>query len=203
MERILKFTIKVRLAASRRWIVDPIDGTTNFAHGYPLFCISIAFEEAGVIKAGVVYNPVMNELFTAEKDKGAFLNGKAIHVCKLSSLMQDMLVTGFPYDLDHPDHQNVHLFTHMIRKAQAVRRDGSAALDLAFVAAGRFDGFWEKSLKAWDFAAGTLLVKEAGGTVTHISGRDLEMTDHAVIACGPAIHKDLLQELKEAEQKLT
>lgn len=183
--------------ASRRWIVDPIDGTTNFAHGYPVFCVSIAFESNGTVQCGVVHDPNRAEVFRAERGKGAFVNKKRIQVSQATDLRQSLLVTGFPYDLDNPDYENVPYFLHFLRRAQAVRRDGSAALNLAYVAAGRFDGLWEVSLRPWDYAAGVLLIEEAGGKVSHMSGRELRANDHAVLASSPKIYSQILEEIKK------
>jgi len=182
--------------APRRWIVDPIDGTTNFAHGYPKYCVSIAFEEAGELRCGVIYDPTLNELFHSVKGKGAFLNKKRLHVSNPKNLRQSLLVTGFAYDLEKPEYNNIPLFIHMLKKAQAIRRDGSAALDLAYVAAGRFDGFWELGVNPWDTAAGILLIEEAGGKVAHMSGRKAKVTDYAIATSGPGIFPDLLSELQ-------
>lgn len=173
-------------SAPRRWIVDPIDGTTNFAHGYPRFCVSIAFEENGELKCGVIYDPVMKEEFLTEKGRGAYLNGKRLRVSQTQDLKQSLLVTGFPYDLENPKTNNVPYFLHFLRKAQAIRRDGSAALNLAYTAAGRFDGFWELGLSPWDTAVGILLIREAGGVVCTIDGQPASVEDHALIA-GPSI----------------
>lgn len=182
--------------AKRRWIVDPLDGTTNFAHGYPKFCVSIGFEEEGELKVGVVHDPNLKEVFHAAKGKGAFLNKKRIRVSQIDQLRQGLLVTGFPYDLDNPEFDNIPYFLHFIRKAQAVRRDGSAALNLAYVACGRFDGLWELSLKYWDYAAGILLIREAGGIVTHMSGREVLPGDHALLCTNPHLHKQMLEEIQ-------
>ncbi len=183
--------------AERRWIVDPIDGTTNFAHGYPKFCVSIAFERNGEIQAGVIHDPNLKEVFSAARGKGAFCNKRRIRVSTAAeTLKQSLLVTGFPYDLDNPLYDNVPYFLHFLRKVQAVRRDGSAALNLAYVAAGRFDGLWELSLKPWDYAAGILLVKEAGGKVSHMSGRDVLAGDHALLCTNGKIHNAMLEEIQ-------
>ncbi len=150
-----------------RWIVDPLDGTTNYAHGYPLCCVSIAYERAGELLAGVVFAPFMNELFVAERGSGAQRNGKPLRVSGVDRVGDAMVCTGFhPADFE----RNAECFAAASHRAQAVRRDGSAALDLAYVAAGRFDGFWEFDLHPWDVAAGMLLVSEAGGAVTRIDG---------------------------------
>jgi myo-inositol-1(or 4)-monophosphatase len=188
-------------AAQRRWIIDPIDGTTNFAHGYPVFCVSVAFEKNGEILCGVINDPTRRDIFHAVKGKGAFLNRKRIHVSKTKKLEQSLLITGFPYDLDNPLYNNIPYFLHFIRHSQAVRRDGSAALNMAYVAAGRFDGFWELSLCLWDYAAGLLLVKEAGGLVKHISGRDLKLGEQAVIASNPTMYPEFQKHLKRIYAK--
>jgi myo-inositol-1(or 4)-monophosphatase len=182
-------------AASRRWIVDPIDGTTNFAHRYPKYCVSIAFEQEGELQCGVIYDPNLNEIFRAEKGKGAFVNRDRLHVSSITDLQQSLLVTGFAYDLENPEYDNVPYFLHFLRRAQAVRRDGSAALNLAYVAAGRFDGLWELSLKPWDYSAGVLLIREAGGVVTHMSGREVRPGDHALLCSNPQIHSLLRDEI--------
>ncbi|MFQ5354803.1 MAG: inositol monophosphatase family protein, partial [Thermodesulfobacteriota bacterium] len=145
-----------------RWIIDPLDGTTNYAHGFPVFCVSIAFESEGQVVFGVVYNPMLGELFIAEKGGGATLNGERIKVSETATLEQSLLATGFPYDLRTSKENNFDLFRDFSVKAQAIRRAGSAALDLAYVACGRYDGFWEMKLSAWDTAAAALMVEEAG-----------------------------------------
>jgi myo-inositol-1(or 4)-monophosphatase len=182
--------------APRRWIIDPIDGTTNFAHGYPRFCVSIAFEAAGKIECGVIYDPVMKEEFTAERKRGARLNGKTIRVSGVKDLKQALLVTGFPYDLKAKHTNNMPYFLHLISKAQAIRRDGSAALNLAYVACGRFDGFWELGLSAWDVAVGVLLIEEAGGWVRHIAGGRYSVEQHALIAGPRPIAQRLIRECR-------
>ncbi len=153
-----------------RWIIDPVDGTTNYAHGYPFFCTSIGYEIDGKVVVGVVYNPVMDELFFAERGKGAYLNGDRIYVSSVTDLKRSLLSTGFPYDIATNRDNNINHFVHFLYESQAVRRDGSAALNLSYVACGRFDGFWELKLNPWDVAAGTLIVEEAGGMVTDLTG---------------------------------
>jgi myo-inositol-1(or 4)-monophosphatase len=172
-----------------RWIIDPLDGTTNYAHGYPLFCISIAYERDGEVVAGVIYAPLMNEMFIAQRGKGAFCNGKPIHVSEIASLGEAMLVTGFkPYDYE----TNAPYFARASNRAQAVRRDGAAALDLAYTAMGRFDGFWEFDLAPWDMAAGLLLVREAGGVVTQSDGSPFDLNGRSIVASNGRIHDELL-----------
>jgi myo-inositol-1(or 4)-monophosphatase len=152
------------------WIIDPLDGTTNYAHGYPIFSVSIALAEEGEIVLGVVYDPTRDELFTAEKGKGAKLNGRKIQVSAESNLSRSLLATGFPYDLRETTITNFDHFRNFALRAQAVRRGGSAALDLCYVAAGRFDGYWEMKLGPWDIAAGSLMVAEAGGAGNRFFG---------------------------------
>ena len=161
-------------SAEWRWIIDPLDGTTNYAHGYPCFCVSIALEHDGRIEIGVVYDPTRDEIFAAERGQGATLNDRRIHVSNIEDLNGALLCTGFPYNVrERPNF--THDFANFTMAAQAVRRDGSAALNLAYLACGRFDGFWEEGLKVWDVSAGLLLITEAGGTVTDFQGGPLEL----------------------------
>jgi len=153
-----------------RWIVDAIDGTTTSALGYPFFCTSIAYEVKGVVVIGVVYSPIMDELFVAVRGMGAYLNGTRIRVSSVQGLKASLLSTGFPYDIATNPDNNINHFVDFLYEAQAVRRDGSAALNLSYVACGRFDGFWEIYLNPWDLAAGALIVEEAGGSLSSISG---------------------------------
>ena len=174
--------------SGERWIVDPLDGTTNFAHGYPLYCVSIGYERDGELIAGVIYAPVLDECFTARKGDGARLNGGPIHVSEVDGLADAMVCTGFqPSDYQ----RNGKWFAAMSDRAQAVRRDGSAALDLAFVACGRFDGFWEFDLKPWDVAAGSLIVREAGGTVSQVDGAALAFEAPSILATNARIHQEM------------
>lgn len=175
-----------------RWIIDPLDGTTNYAHRYPVFCVSIGLEREGEVMLGVVYNPMMKELFFAEKGKGASLNGMEIRVSGTTELNRSLLATGFPYDIRHNPDNNFNYFKRMAVKVQAIRRAGSAALDLAYVAAGRFDGFWELKLKPWDTAAGQLLVTEAGGRVTDLLGAKFNLSSPHVLATNGRIHEEML-----------
>ena len=182
--------------AEWKWIIDPLDGTTNYAHGYPCFCVSIAAECAGRIEIGVVYNPVSDELFAAERGQGATLNDRTIRVSEIEDLNRAMLVTGFPYDVrERPDF--ARHFRNFTMHSQAVRRDGSAALDLAFIACGRFDGFWEDGLNPWDIAAGVLLIEEAGGRVTNYSGGPLDIYTPKVLATNGLVHDAMMEILKE------
>lgn len=179
-----------------RWIIDPLDGTLNFTHGVPLYSVSIAVEHRGEIVAGVVYEPNLGDLFTAEKGKGAFLNQRPIRVSKVDRLIESMLVTGFPYTIrDNPDNAVQH-FVNMLMKAQGIRRLGSAAVDLSYVACGRFEGFWEVSLSPWDMAAGVLLVQEAGGRFTDFRGSASSVYGKQVLATNGLVH-DLLVEILE------
>ncbi|HEY3674604.1 MAG TPA: inositol monophosphatase family protein [Candidatus Tumulicola sp.] len=174
--------------SGERWIVDPLDGTTNFAHGYPLYCVSIAYERDGELFAGVIYAPVLGECFTARRGEGARLNGQPIHVSAIERLGDAMVCTGFqPSDYL----RNGKWFAAMSDAAQAVRRDGSAALDLAFVACGRFDGFWEFDLKPWDVAAGTLIVREAGGTISQTTGDDAQLDAPSILATNSRTHQEM------------
>src|SRR6202030_3643288 len=164
-----------------RWIVDPLDGTTNFAHGYPCFAVSIVFEREGDLVAGVVYQPITKELFTASRGEGAYLNERRIRVSQIDHLSTSLLATGFP-STKRARNPNIHYYWNFTLRSHGVRRDGSAALDLAAVACGRFDGFWEFGLHAWDTAAGVLLVREAGGVVTNFSGQPYRVGDYETLA---------------------
>ncbi len=185
-------TPELAAASPFRWIIDPLDGTTNYAHGFPVFCVSIAFEEAGDVKLGVVYNPMLDELFVAEKGRGAYLNNQRIAVSKVATIDRGLLATGFPYDLRTSEANNFDHFSNFSRKAQAIRRAGAAALDLSYTAAGRFDGFWEMKLKPWDVAAAALLVKEAGGVVTDFSGGPFSIDSSECLASNGIIHAEML-----------
>ena len=174
-----------------KWIIDPLDGTTNFAHGYPCFCITIALENEGELVIGVTYDPTRNELFTAEKGRGASLNFKPIHVSSTGQLSESLVVTGFPYNFkDNPDFAR-HL-NNFLLGARGVRRDGSAAIDMAYVACGRFDGFWEEGLNPWDVAAGVLMITEAGGSVTNYDGSPLSIYKPPICASNGLIHNEML-----------
>ncbi len=174
--------------SNERWIVDPLDGTTNYAHAYPLFCVSIAYEAAGEVVAGVVYAPLMNELFAAERGAGATRNDVPIRVSSIADVAAAMLCTGFkPSDYD----RNAPYFARASNTAQAVRRDGSAALDLAYTAMGRFDGFWEFDLAPWDVAAGALIVREAGGTVSAVDGSPFSIAGPSILATNGRIHEQV------------
>jgi len=180
------------------WIIDPLDGTTNYAHGYPCFSVSIALERQGEIILGVVYDPMRNELFSAEKGKGAYLNGNNIHVSAVDTLIKSLLATGFPYDRKVSEKNNMDFFHDLLMASQEVRRDGSAALDLCSVASGRFDGFWELKLKPWDVAAGSLIVHEAGGMVSDLSGTKLDIHGDEILASNGRIHGQMAERLRDA-----
>ena len=180
-----------------RWIIDPLDGTTNYAHGYPIFAVSIALERAGEIVLGVIYSPILGELFLAERGRGATRNGEPIRVSRTEGLASALLATGFPYDLARID-LNLQHFSRFIHRAQAVRRDGSAALDLCWLACGRFDGFWELDLRPWDVAAGALIVEEAGGKVSDFSSGELDIFGDEILASNGLIHREMLQVLRGA-----
>ncbi len=187
---------ELNASSPTRWIIDPLDGTTNYAHAYPVFSVSIALEDNGNIIFGLVYDPVHDELFSAEKGKGAFLNAAPIHVSTTPQLDKSLLATGFPYDIRSSEKNNLNHFCRFALKAQAIRRAGSAALDLCYVACGRFDGFWELKLKPWDVAAGTLIVKEAGGTVTDFSGNNFDIFSGNILASNKNIHDSMLNVLQ-------
>jgi myo-inositol-1(or 4)-monophosphatase len=178
-----------------KWVIDPLDGTTNYAHGYPCFCVSIALEHNGVIEIGVIYDPVRDEMFAAERGNGATLNGRRIRVSEVEELKDAMLCTGFPYNVrERPDFTRD--FTNFTMAAQAVRRDGSAAIDLAYVACGRFDGFWEDGLSPWDIAAGMVLIEEARGKVTNFDNEPLSIYTKKVLATNGLVHDAMLTVLK-------
>ena len=178
-----------------RWYIDPLDGTTNFAHGFPVFCVSIALEHEGRRIAGVLYDPTRDELFAAEKGGGATLNGRPIHVSKVAKLNEALVATGFPSHKRHKN-PNIHFYHQITLRTHGVRRAGSAALDLASVACGRVDGFWEFNLNPWDTAAGVLLVEEAGGKVTDLSGGAFDIASREVCASNGVLHPALLAEFQ-------
>lgn len=180
-----------------RWIIDPVDGTTNYAHGFPWFCSSIGLELEGELVAGVIYNPVYDELFTATKGGGAYLNGVPLSVSVRAPLKNTLLGTGFPYDCATDPANNFANFIAFQKKARGIRRAGAAALDLASVAAGRLDGFWELKLKPWDVAAGVLLVREAGGMVTTFDGSPYDIFTDKIVASNGLIHDEMVAMLAE------
>jgi len=180
-----------RADAPRRWLIDPLDGTTNFAHGYPFFAVSIALEIGGAVQVGVVHAPGLGETFWAERGQGAWLNGTRLTVSRTTRLGESLLCSGFPYERAQQE-QVMPLWARAVLAAQGVRRDGSAALDLCYVAAGRFDGYFERGIHAWDIAAGILAVEEAGGTVTSYNGGSHDLWMNEVVATNGHIHPELL-----------
>ncbi len=186
--------------ASLRWYVDPLDGTTNYAHGVPHFAVVVAAEDPGGLAAGATYDPLRDELFLASRGGGATLNGERIRVSRTDDLERAMLCTGFPYDVHEAADLPLRLFGAYLRRSRAIRRFGSAALDLAYVACGRFDGFWEMKLKPWDVAAGILLVREAGGDVADFDGGDRMLHGGAICAGNPILQPRLLEILAEARR---
>lgn len=185
-------------SSDMRWIIDPLDGTTNYAHGFPWFCVSIGLESAGELVAGVIYDPVHDELFTTTKGGGAFLNGRLLQVSSRLPLRNSLLGTGFPYDSATDPANNFDNFFAFQKAARGIRRAGAAALDLAAVAAGRLDGFWELKLKPWDMAAGVLLVREAGGTVTGFDGSSFAIDSGRIVASNGLIHAEMVAMLRTA-----
>ncbi len=175
------------------WIIDPLDGTTNYAHGYPCFSVSIALQREGEVILGVVYDPMRDELFSAQKGRGAELNGRLIKVSSVDRLLLSLLATGFPYDRKTSEKNNLKYFRELLMASQEVRRDGSAALDLCSVACGRFDGFWELKLKPWDVAAGSVIVREAGGVISNFSGSSFSLHEEEILASNGKIHGQMLE----------
>ncbi len=188
---------------SHTWIVDPLDGTTNYAHGYPAFAVSIGLEIEGELEWGIVYNPNLEEQFTARRGEGAFVNGTRLRVSKTATMSASLLVTGFPYDVRTNPDNNLDNFAGFMLRSQAVRRVGSAALDFCYVAAGRFDGFWEIDLRPWDMAAGALIAREAGATVTDFSGAPLSIYQPRCVASNGLIHREMLSILGEVASLTT
>ena len=184
-----------------KWIIDPLDGTTNYFHGFPCFCVSIGLEVEGEVEMGVVYVPHLNELFHAEKGKGTFLNDERAVVSRADRLNKSLLCTGFPYDVQKHADFYLRYFHQFITKSFAIRRPGSAAVDLSYLAAGRFDGFWEFKLHAWDVAAATLLITEAGGKVTDLQGRPFNIYSEEILASNGLIHEEMLQTIREIDTR--
>jgi myo-inositol-1(or 4)-monophosphatase len=183
---------------THRFIVDPLDGTTNFLHGIPHFAISIGLERSGELVAGLIYNPAANEVFTAERGKGAFLNDRRIRVAARSELADCVIVTGIPHRGKPDQELFLREMASIMAATSGVRRTGAAALDLAWVAAGRFDGFWERNLRPWDLAAGIVILREAGGFVSDLAGKDRMLEDGNVVAANETIHRQLLKRLRTA-----
>jgi len=183
------------------WIIDPLDGTTNYAHGYPSFSVSIALESSGEVIVGVVYDPMRDELFSAARGQGAFLNGNPIAVSRNDILIRSLLATGFPYDRAVSKENNLNYFNALILVSQEIRRSGSASLDLCAVAAGRLDGYWELKLHPWDVAAGSLIVQEAGGTMSDFTGARFNIRDKELVASNGRIHGLMLDILSAVKRK--
>jgi myo-inositol-1(or 4)-monophosphatase len=179
-----------------RWYVDPLDGTTNFAHGYPVFCVSLALDYKGERIAGVIYDPNRDEMFAAAKGSGAKLSGAPIHVSKTLRLKESLVATGFPSHKRHKN-PNIHFYHQLTLRSHGVRRAGSAALDLCYTACGRYDAYWEFNLNPWDTAAGVLMVQEAGGKVTNFSGQPFSLDSRQVLASNTILHEELLHEFRE------
>jgi myo-inositol-1(or 4)-monophosphatase len=179
-----------------RWYVDPLDGTTNFAHGFPVFCVSMALDYKGRRIAGVIYDPTRDEMFAAEQGSGAYLNQRRIHVSKVARLAEALVATGFPSHKRHKN-PNIYFYHQITLRTHGVRRAGSAALDLCCVACGRFDGFWEFNLNPWDTAAGVLIVEEAGGKVTKFAGGPFELNSHETLASNGLLHAVLMDEFEQ------
>ncbi len=179
-----------------RWIIDPLDGTTNFVHNFPFYAVSIGIEYSGKMLIGVVYAPETQELFTAIRAKGAFLNAHRIRVSQINNLQQCILATGFPYELIDHFYENMEHFKSFYEKTQGVRRAGSAAIDLSYTACGRFDGFWEFDLNPWDSAAGSLIVAEAGGKVTNFAGGKFSVYQNQILASNSLIHEQMIEVIK-------
>ena len=185
--------------ASHCWVFDPIDGTTNYAHGLPIFCASLALEVDGRAIVGAVYDPTRRELFTAERGVGAWLNGTPLRVSHASALIDSMLCTGFPYSVHESVDEVVGLFGRFVGRARAVRRLGSAAIDLCYLAAGRLDAFWEQQLNPWDTAAAALIVEEAGGRVTTFDGRPFQSRERTLVASNGVVHDEMLATIRAFE----
>ncbi len=182
--------------SARAWIIDPLDGTNNYAHGYPFFCVAIALEEEGELVSSVVYDPLRDELFLAERGHGASVNGRPIRVSGNSALMESLVATGFPYDRTDDSGNNLDNLNRFIVAVRGIRRGGSAELDLVYVACGRLDGFWEQGLKTWDVSAGGLIVREAGGTVTNFGGGGWDHRQGDIVASNGLVHEQMLRMVK-------
>ena len=178
--------------AKNKWIIDPLDGTLNYSHGFPCYCVSIGLECEGELVVGVIYNPNLDELFVAEKGQGATLNGRPIRVSTIDTLEKGLLVTGFTPKIVGSEDDNLDHFCNLMKACQAVRRPGSAAIDFCYTAMGRFDGFWEAHLNPWDMAAGVLIVREAGGIVTAFDGGPFSIYDNNVLATNGYVHQEMV-----------
>lgn len=179
-----------------RWIVDPVDGTVNYAHGLPVWCVSIGVEVNGVVECGAIYNPNLSEMFTVRRGQGAFLNGKQLHVSSQANPAQSLFVTGFPYNVHEDPERVIEQFCAFLSRGLLIRRLGSAALDLAYVAAGRFEAFWEIGLSPWDTSAGQLMVREAGGRTTHYDGAEYDIYKRSIIASN-GLHHTMIHDVIE------
>jgi myo-inositol-1(or 4)-monophosphatase len=188
-------------STSHRWIVDPLDGTTNYAHGMPIYCVSIALEVDGAVVLGVVYDPNRDECFVAERGRGATVNGAPLAVSATATLAESLVSTGYQYDIRRPRRNNLAEHAALLHRSHSVREIGSAVLNQAAVAAGRLDAFWELSLGAWDVAAGALLVAEAGGKVTNVTGGALDLAAPSIVASNGAIHDEILKILEEVRAR--
>lgn len=184
-------TLPATMPTAPTWIIDPLDGTTNFAHHFPWFATSIGYSEGGRIKAGVIYHPLLDELFFAAQGSGAWLNNDRIKVSQTASLQQSLLATGFPYNIQETIHEVMHLLATILPQTQGVRRAGAAALDMAYVACGRLDGFWEINLKPWDTAAGIILIQEAGGRASDFRGNTCNLLDQQIVVSNSRLHRQL------------
>jgi myo-inositol-1(or 4)-monophosphatase len=190
--------------ADQVWFIDPLDGTVNYVHGIPIYAVSIAYAVSGELRLGVVYDPSRDECFSAERNAGAWLNGQSIHPASAADLDHALLVTGFPYDIRTNPNNNLDHYTHLALHSQGVRRLGSAALDLCYVACGRFDGFWELELKSWDIAAGALIAQVSGALVTRTTGESDFMTPHqSILAANPVLHSLMVGELNRTVKSST
>jgi len=184
------------------WCIDPLDGTTNYAHGLPFFSVSLAYAEKGKVQMGVVLDPMLGECFSAERGKGAWLNDESIHVSKTSNLIEGLLATSFPYEFEDSRVRNLNYFSRFIKLTQSIRRMGSAALELCYVGAGRLDGYWEVKLHPWDVAAGGLIVEEAGGVVTNLDGTvDYVSPPCATVAANPMIHRHMMAVMEQVAEE--
>ena len=184
-----------------RWIIDPLDGTTNYAHGFPIFCVSIALEREDKVVLGVVYDPMRDEMFSAVLGEGALLDGNELHVSAVDDLNMSLVATGFPYDIRESEVNNIDHFNHFLVRVQAIRRCGSAAMDLCYIACGRFDGFWELKLHPWDVAAGALIVQEAGGRITDFLNHEYSIFGSEILATNGLIHDQMLEVLSLGDRE--
>jgi len=182
--------------AEFRWIIDPLDGTTNYAHQFPVFTVSIALEREGEVVLGLIYDPMREEMFSAVKGKGSFLNGEGIRVSAVDDLNKSLLATGFPYDIRASKVNNITHFNNFLTRVQGIRRCGSAAMDLCYVASGRFDGFWELKLSPWDMAAGALIVQEAGGLISDFQNGEFTIYGAEILASNGLIHQQIIEVLQ-------